>query len=198
MTVQSSADAINNSPAVAQAPAPKPTVTVNAPTTPPRTTASENEIAIFDSVPALLATALDLTSRVGSYRLARKDVAPLQAHAKRIWGARSGEDRRGRFEFKNRRPKRQLVFEDGYLSSNAVRAGLVRKTEERGVWAVTPEGREFVAAGPEAEMVRNVDTGADETAPSNTVKGATFERYCEPLLHAMFPAFTWLNQGRYK
>lgn len=83
-----------------------------------------------------------------------------------------------------------------YISREAVQAGLV-SDPGRGSWAITPEGREFMDSGTEEETTVAA-TGIEVTAPSNTVRGRAFEVYCEGLVKAIYPGFTWLDSGRYK
>ena len=83
-----------------------------------------------------------------------------------------------------------------YISREAVQAGLV-SDPGRGSWAITPEGREFLDASTEDETTVGA-TGLEVTAPSNTVRGRAFEVYCESLVKAIYPGFTWLDSGRYK
>ncbi len=88
------------------------------------------------------------------------------------------------------------------INFNAVQAGLVYPHNPKHPgWRITPEGRDYllVLQQPEPpEEVINVDTLQMELQPANTVRGAAFERYVEGLLKAIYPRYTWYNQGRHK
>lgn len=84
-----------------------------------------------------------------------------------------------------------------FLSSRAVEAGLVRPGGERGVWTITPEGREFLEGEDEVETT--VDASGFETVSSkNTVPYRLFELHCQKIVKAMYPNHVWLDQGLYK
>lgn len=88
------------------------------------------------------------------------------------------------------------------INFNAVQAGLVYAHDpKRPGWRITPDGRDYLVSlrQPEPpEEVINVDTLQVALEPSNTVRGAAFERYVEGLLKAIYPRYTWYNQGRHK
>lgn len=66
-------------------------------------------------------------------------------------------------------------------------------------WRITPEGREFVSSpATDEESAVNVDTGAEETLPPNSVQGAAFEQWVLHVLRAAYPYYAWYNQGRHK
>ena len=88
------------------------------------------------------------------------------------------------------------------VNFNAVQAGLVHPHDPKHPgWRITPDGRDYLLTvqQPEPpEEVVDVNTLKLVCQPSNTVRGAAFELYVGRLLVAMYPRYTWYNQGRHK
>lgn len=66
-------------------------------------------------------------------------------------------------------------------------------------WRITSQGREFISdvtIPPETTI--DVDTGAEQSAPSETARGDAFERYIIDVLRAAYPNYSWYHQGRDK
>lgn len=88
-----------------------------------------------------------------------------------------------------------------YVNKVAVEAGYVYPFDKASPgWRITPEGRDYLGVPQivEIEHVINVDTQQVEAKPSNSAKGAAFEKYVLKLLKQMYPFYTWYHQGLHK
>jgi len=87
-----------------------------------------------------------------------------------------------------------------FVNKVAVEAGyLYPYDKDSPGWRLTSLGREFLAAGAEAaETAINVDTGIEQSVPSETVRGDAFEQYFIRVLRAAYPNYAWYHQGRDK
>lgn len=87
-----------------------------------------------------------------------------------------------------------------FVNKVAVDAGYVHPHDrEAPGWRITAQGRDFVAEqGGQVETSFDVETGSEETGPSETARGDAFELYVVRLLRAAYPNYAWYHQGRDK
>ena len=82
----------------------------------------------------------------------------------------------------------------------AVEAGYLHPHEKESPgWRLTSQGREFLASSVEPrETAVNVETGTEQSVPSETARGDAFEQYFVRVLRAAYPNYAWHHQGRDK
>lgn len=87
-----------------------------------------------------------------------------------------------------------------FVNKVAVEAGYLHPHDKESPgWRLTSQGREFLAASAEpAETTINVDTGNEQSVPSETARGDAFEQYFVRVLRAAYPNYAWYHQGRDK
>lgn len=87
-----------------------------------------------------------------------------------------------------------------FVNRVAVEAGYLHPHDKDSPgWRLTSQGREFLSATIEtAETTINVDTGTEQSAPSETARGDAFEQYFVRVLRAAYPNYAWYHQGRDK
>ena len=87
-----------------------------------------------------------------------------------------------------------------FVNKVAVEAGYLHPHDKDSPgWHLTSQGREFLSATAEpAETTINVDTGTEQSAPSETARGDAFEQYFIRVLRAAYPNYAWYHQGRDK
>src|SRR5258708_7643984 len=87
-----------------------------------------------------------------------------------------------------------------FVNRVAVEAGYIYPYEKDNPgWRITPEGKEYSTLEDTAtEEVSNVDTDESILIPSNSAKGAAFERYILELLKQIYPDYSWYHQGVHK
>lgn len=87
-----------------------------------------------------------------------------------------------------------------FVNKVAVDAGYVHPHDrEAPGWRITAQGRDFLADRTgQVETSIDVETGSEETGPSETARGDAFELYVVRLLRAAYPNYAWYHQGRDK
>lgn len=87
-----------------------------------------------------------------------------------------------------------------FVNKVAVEAGYLHPYDKDSPgWHLTSQGREFLSAIAEpAEITINVDTGTEQSAPSEMARGDAFEQYFIRVLRAAYPNYAWYHQGRDK
>lgn len=103
-------------------------------------------------------------------------------------------------------PKGYTLSEQGraslrfFVNKVAVEAGYLYPFDRDSPgWRLTSQGREFLTRDTEAaETTINVDTGIEQSAPSETARGDAFEQYFIRVLRAAYPNYAWHHQGRDK
>ncbi len=87
-----------------------------------------------------------------------------------------------------------------FVNKVAVEAGYLHPYDKESPgWRLTSQGREFLAASTDpAETTINVDTGNEQSVPSETARGDAFEQYFIRVLRAAYPNYAWYHQGRDK
>lgn len=103
-------------------------------------------------------------------------------------------------------PKGYTLSEQGraslrfFVNKVAVEAGYLHPHDKESPgWRLTLQGREFLAASVEpAETTINVETGIEQSVPSETARGDAFEQYFVRVLRAAYSNYAWYHQGRDK
>lgn len=87
-----------------------------------------------------------------------------------------------------------------FVNKVAVEAGYLHPHDKDSPgWRLTSQGREFLAASVEtSETTINVETGTEQSVPSETARGDAFEQYFVRVLRAAYPNYAWYHQGRDK
>lgn len=83
-----------------------------------------------------------------------------------------------------------------FVNTVAVQAGFVNPHDpDAPGWRITAEGRAFAQEKPDSELAINVDSGSEQSVPSNSARGDAFERYTLTLLRRIYPQYAWYHQG---
>ena len=87
-----------------------------------------------------------------------------------------------------------------FVNKVAVDAGyLYPHDKESPGWRLTSQGRQFLAdKDGAAETSINIDTGTEQSVPSETARGDAFEQYFLRILPPAYPNYAWYHQGRDK
>jgi hypothetical protein len=85
-----------------------------------------------------------------------------------------------------------------FVNKVAVEAGYVHPHDrESPGWRLTAQGREFLGDDSgHREISVDVDTGREQTLPSETARGDAFELYVVRVLRAAYPNYAWYHQRR--